>query len=307
MKKMAFVFAVAGSIAAGGLANVNAQSANSSVRPSMAVTPAPDVPTSALFIGLGGSYNAVRFGTQNVYAVGTSDVYQNGVLASGGSAAGPASIYIDPQSTLAFSAQGGYFQKFSGSDWLWGAKFSYSYLGATSVVRNALLPQAGSFTATGSTTPVPFTGNALVQSFQTHLLQQMSFVPFIGRSFEKSFIYIGAGPTLSQTRTDLNGLIGFADINGTRTDVSGTPINMSSTGWVYGGAALVGATYFFDPSWFLDVNYTFAMTANRTANYASPFTNPNGSNGSTILGTMVGTSAAKVITQGVMVTINRAL
>jgi hypothetical protein len=307
MTKMTLVLAVAGLVAASGVANVNAQSSSSfaggSVRGS---SPASNVPDTALFLGLGGSYNAFNFGTQNVYAVGTSNVFQNGILTSTGSAAGPANVYIGPGSTLAFSVQGGYFQKFLGSNWLWGAKFAYSYLGATSNVRNALLPQAGSFTATGSTTPVPFTGNALVGSYQTNIIQQMALIPFIGRSFEKSFVYAGAGPTLSQTRTNLNGLIGFADINGTRTDVSGTPIDLSSSGWVYGGAAVVGATYFLDPSWFIDFSYTFAMTANQTSNYSSPFTNPNGTNGSTIVGTLVGTSSGKVITQGVTASVNKA-
>jgi hypothetical protein len=305
MKKITFVSTVAGFIAAGGVATDHAWSADSR-RPAQVTSPASSVPTAGWFIGLGGSYNAVTFGTQNVYAVGTSDVYQNGILASSGSAAGPANIYMSPESTLAFSVQGGYFQKFSDSNWLWGAKFAYSYLGATSTVRNALLPQTGSFTATGSTTPVPFTGNAVVGSYQTHIRHQMAFIPFIGRSFERSFVYIGTGPTVSQTRTDLNSLIGFADINGTRTDVSGAPINLSSSSWVYGGAAVVGATYFFDPSWFLDFSYTFAMTANKTSNYTSPFTNPNGTNGSTNVGTMVGTSAGRVITQAVTVTINKA-
>ena len=304
MTKITFVFAVAGLIAAGDVACVNAQPANSFARPSE--WPASGVPGAAFFLGLGGSYNAANFGTQSVYAVGTSNVFQGSTLTSSGSAAGPASVYLDPASTLAFSVQGGYFQKFFHSDWLWGAKFSYSYLGATSTVRNALLPQAGSFTATGSTTAVPFTGNAVVGSYRTSIIQQIALIPFIGHSFEKSYVYLGVGPTLSQVRTDLNGLIGFADINGTRTDVSGAPVNLSSSGWVYGGAATVGATYFFDRSWFLDASYTIATTANHTANYSSPFTNPNGSNGSTIVGTLVGNSSGTVITQAVTVTINRA-
>jgi hypothetical protein len=254
------------------------------------------VPSSSFFLGVGGGYNVANFGTQNVYAVGTSNVYQNGLLTSSGSAAGPANIETNSQSAVAFSAQGGYFQHFYSSDWLWGAKFAYSYLGATSIVRNALLPQAGSFTATGSHTAVPFTGNALVQSFQTNVTQQLAFIPFI---------YIGAGPTLSQVRTTLNGLIGFADINGTRTDVSGSPVNFSSTAWVYGGAATIGASYFLGQSWFIDVNYTFAMTGNNTSGFSGPFTNPNGTNGSTTVGTMVGTSAGKLITQGIAATINK--
>jgi hypothetical protein len=270
-----------------------------------AVPPVSFVPSSSFFLGVGGGYNVSTFGTQNVFAVGTSNVFQNGLLTSSGSAAGPANIETNSQSEVAFSAQGGYFQHFYGSDWLWGAKFAYSYLGATSIVRNALLPQAGSFTPTGSNTAVPFTGNALVQSFQTNVTHQLTFIPFIGKSFDRSMIYIGAGPTLSQVRTTLNGLIGFADINGTRTDVSGSPVNFSSTNWVYGGAATVGASYFLSQSWFIDVNYTFAITGNNTSGFSGPFTNPNGANGSTTVGTMVGTSAGKLITQGIMATINK--
>jgi hypothetical protein len=293
--KNAFGLAVAGLIAAGGVASVDAQPLDSVI------------PNTALFIGLGGSYNSMNFGTQNVYAVGTSDVYQNGVLASSGSAAGPANIYIGSESGFAPSVQAGYFQRLSGSDWLWGAKFSYSYLNATAVVRNALLPQAGSFTATGSTTPTPFTGNAVVGSYQTHIKHQMALIPLIGHAFEKGFVYGGAGPTLSQTRTDLNSLVGFADINGDHTDVSGAPVNLFSSSWVYGGAAVIGATYFFGPTWFLDFSYTFAITGNHTNNYASPFTNPNGTNGSTILGTLVGISSGTVTTQSFTISINKAL
>lgn len=264
------------------------------------------VPASSFFLGAGGGYNVANFGAQNVYAVGTSNVYQNGLLTSSGSAAGPATIETNSRSAVAFSAQGGYFQHFYSSDWLWGAKIAYSYLGATSVVRNALLPQSGSFTLTGSTTAVPFTGNALVRSFETNVSQQLAFIPFIGKSFDRSMVYIGAGPTLSQVRTTLNGLIGFADINGARTDVSGSPVNFSSTTWVYGGAATIGASYFLSPSWFIDVNYTFAVTENNTSSFSGPFTNPNGTNGSTTVGTMVGTSAGKLITQGIVATINKA-
>ncbi len=99
---------------------------------------------------------------------------------------------------------------------------------------------------------MPFTGNALVQSYQIHIDHQMTFVPFIGHAFDRGFVYLGAGPTLTRIRTDLNGLIGFADLNGNRTDVSGAPINLTSKSWVLGGAAMVGATYFLDPTWFVD-------------------------------------------------------
>jgi hypothetical protein len=303
MKRIVLSLAIAG--LAGADASAQVRPADAPAPLLRAVPPVSFVPSSAFFLGVGGGYNVSNFGTQNVYAVGTSNVFQNGLLTSSGSAAGPANIETNSQSAVAFSAQGGYFRHFYGSDWLWGAKFAYSYLGATSIVRNALLPQAGSFTATGSNTAVPFTGNALVQSFQTNVTHQLAFIPFIGKSFDRSMIYVGAGPTLSQVRTTLNGLIGFADINGARTDVSGSPVNFSSTSWVYGGAATVGASYFLSQSWFIDVNYTFAMTGNNTSSFSGPFTNPNGTNGSTTVGTMVGTSAGKLITQGLTATINK--
>jgi len=74
---------------------------------------------------------------------------------------------------------------------------------------------------------------------------------------------------------------------------------------VYGGAATIGATYFFDRSWFLDINYTYAMTRNHTVDFSGTFNNPNGLNNTTLTGTLVGNSTWKVITQGVAVTINR--
>jgi opacity protein-like surface antigen len=304
MSKLIRTAAVSGLIAAGTV-GASAQSTTYRKIPDAAFA-APAEPASAFFIGLGGSGNTVDFGNQSVYAIGTSNVYTNGVQTSSGSAAGPANILMSSQSLLAPVVQGGFFQRIPGSEWMWGAKFSYSYLNATANVRNALLPQAGSFTPTGGTTPTPFTGNALVQSYQTKLEHQINFVPFVGHAFDRSFVYAGAGPTLSRARTDLNGLIGFADITGTPSDVSGTPINLTASSWVWGGAAMVGASYFLDRSWFLDFNYTWARTASQNSRYFSPFSNPNGTNGTTILGTLNGTTAQQVTTQAVTVSINRA-
>ncbi len=264
------------------------------------------VPPSAFFLGLGGSADAVDFGDQNVYAVGTSNVFLNGVQVNSGTAAGPATIGTPVQNRLAPVAQAGYYQKFSGSDWLWGVKASYSYLDSTASVANALLPQYGSFTATGSTVAVPFTGNAVVRSFQTKVDHQIALVPFVGKAFERSFVYLGAGPTVSHTRTNLNGLIGFADLTGQPSDVSGQPVNMTSNGWVVGGAAIIGVTYFLDRSWFVDLSYSYARTASQTANFSTPFTNPNGTNGTTNVGTMVGSSTENLTTQAVTVSINKA-
>jgi hypothetical protein len=261
--------------------------------------PDPTLPNGGFFGGLGGSYNAINFGTQNVYAVGTSNTYSGGALVATGMAAGPANIYMPSQGNFAPEAQVGYFQHFSGSNWLWGAKFNYSYLGTTAATSSVVLPQSGAFTSGGTTTP--FTGNALVNSYQTSINDQISMLLFVGRSFDRDFFYLGAGPTLSLTQTYLNGVTGFADINGAHTQITGTPTNLSSSGWVWGGAAQLGATYFLDPTWFLDVNYTYSMTANQSGSYEAPFTNYT----MTEVGTLSGTSTGRVIAQALTVSINK--
>ena len=270
-------------------------------------TAAPQMPQHAFYIGVGGSANLTNFGTQDVYAVGTSDVFRDGARISSGSAAGPGSVGMGTDTVVAPVVQLGYYQRFADSPWLWGANLNYTYLNASASVQNARIPQAGSYTPTGSTTAVPFTGNAVVQSYQTEVTHQVALMPFIGHAFDAGgFVYLGAGPTLSRMTTRLNGLIGFADTNGSRSDISGAPQNFGTEGWVLGGAAMLGVTLFFDASWFVDVRYTLSATEKQTGNYASTFSNPNGQDGTLINGTLVGSSSGRVANQGITFTINRA-
>jgi len=106
--------------------------------PSPLTPPASTVPNSAFFLGLGGSANWTNFGHQHVYAIGTSNVYTDGVLSASGSAQGPTNIHMEDRFAFAPSFQGGYFQRIGASDWLWGAKLSYNYLGATSTNTNSI-------------------------------------------------------------------------------------------------------------------------------------------------------------------------
>ena len=135
--------------------------------PNPAILPGSIVPNSAFFLGLGGSANWTNFGHQHVYAIGTSNVFTDGVLSASGSAQGPANIHMEDRFAFAPSFQGGYFQRFGASDWLWGAKLSYNYLGATSTNNNSIIPQFGTFTTIANPTPVPFSGPAFVRAAQT--------------------------------------------------------------------------------------------------------------------------------------------
>ena len=110
------------------LATASANAADLS--PPIAPAPGPAIPTgstvpnSAFFLGLGASANWIHFTDQHVYAIGTSNVYSDGMLVASGSAQGPTNIGMNGRFAFAPSFQGGYFQRFGASDWLWGAKLS---------------------------------------------------------------------------------------------------------------------------------------------------------------------------------------
>jgi len=148
------------------------------------VAQTPMVPRSGFYVGLGGSYNSVDFGTQDVFAKGTSQTFQNGTLTSTGVAAGPGTVDMPTESHFAPSVQAGYFRHFANGPWLWGARFSYSYLNTKSTVENITVPQVGMFTEIATNKTTPFIGVAVAKSYQTRLQHQLQLIPFIGRSFE---------------------------------------------------------------------------------------------------------------------------
>ena len=101
-----------------------------------------------------------------------------------------------------------------------GGKLSYSYLGFGSANSQQQIPQAGGYTEDGSYTP--FTGNYLVQSYRQTINQQISLIPLVSRSFERSYVYLGVGPTTVQTKTSIENITRFesaAVISTTPTEI----------------------------------------------------------------------------------------
>ena len=265
------------------------------------------VPNQFIYGGLGGALMGTQFSTQDIYAKGTSDVYRNGTMVQTGEAdADPFPLKMGNDLNVAPTAQLGYMRKFGTSAWMGGLKLSYSWLNQSSTESNVLLPQFGGFTTLATGAYTPFTGNAYVHHYKYSVRQQLALMPMVGYSFDRTYVYAGAGPTLTQTQTNIKQLIGFARINGTPTDVSGLPVDFAASTWVWGGAVTVGATYFITENWFLDFNYKAGWTATKRVNYFAPFTNPNGANGTNIVGNLIGWSKGSSVTQGVTVTINRA-
>ncbi len=266
---------------------------------------AGNLPDRGFYGGLGGSYNSVSYGTQNLYASGTSKVFQNGVAVSSGAASDPASAFPGSQSGFAPAVQLGYFQHFEGTPWLWGAKFTYGYTGQTSTLNHVLNPQSGSFADQDTHESTPFTGNVVLGSDQTSVNDQLALIPYFGHEFPNGFAYFGAGPTLSNIRTKLSNVIGFADLNGDPTNITGAPVSFSNSSWVFGGALTVGATYFLTPKLFLDADYTANITADAKSNFSGPFVNQD-SSGYTSVGNLVVSPNGNAVTQGLTVTIDMA-
>lgn len=268
------------------------------------------VPQSAFFGGIGASQNRINFNNQQTWAVGTtSAAATSNTPPVDGTAGGGTRVNLSSQNSFAPSVQLGYFARLKDSDMLWGAKFNYSYLGATSTVANQLIPQTGGYNnGNGYTT---FTGNYLVRSYQQTISNQISFIPFIGQTFSKGFLYAGAGPSVSQVKTNINGITGFADLFGFPSNISGALQSYSASQWVIGGSATVGGTYFLDKSFFLDLNYSYTQTKNTTANWAGPWSKrgiwaPGGFNAVDYTGTNTGNSSGNVATQALTLTINKA-
>jgi hypothetical protein len=260
------------------------------------------VPNSGAYIGLGLGLNSTQFKGQMLEATGISNVTSTatGAAVTSGTAGGPpVEVGMPNANGISPLIQGGYFQKLQGSDYLWGVKFSYGYLGgATSTNPIIRVPQYGAYS-----NGTPFTGNAIARSYQKTTNHQFSLIPYFGQSFDRGTVYFGVGPTLSQVDTKINNLVGFADLNGVRTDISGSPQNFSASQWVWGGALMLGGTYYIDKSWFLDLSYTINMTQNKTASYYSTFNNPSSPN--TYSGSLIGSSTGTATTQSIMLTINK--
>ncbi len=266
------------------------------------------VPRAAFFGGLGGGWSSGSFGSQRVYGKGTSYSPPYGIHTSQvGLAAGSTSVKMNSQSALTPVIQVGYVQNFSDSPWMRGGKISYSYLGLGSVNSQQQIPQAGGFTEDGAYTP--FTGNYLVQSYWQTINQQISLIPLIGRSFERSYVYFGVGPTSVQTNTFIENITGFESAALLTTTPTGIGLGdkYSTTQWLFGGAAMVGSTYFIDPSWFIDMSYTYSITGTKTSRWGGTWTdNDIARSYVTRTGMNSGTSTGSVNIQALVITINKA-
>lgn len=273
--------------------------------------PAVTAPETGLFVGLGGSYNSVKLDQSLNPLIGTTNVYDSGTLLAFGSAGGPAVPFHNTQTTFAPEAQVGYSRYFeNNNEKLWGIKLQYRYLGITSTDSDLVAPQTGVLT---TTTAIPiniaFTGRATIQSAQVQIEHELDLIPFIGAAFSsKGQAYIGMGPSAFSTKTSLYNVSGFADINGEHTSITPSPTNFFSSTWLWGGVAQLGMTYVVKPAWYVDINYTYAVTSKKNTSYSQPFTNNSVTSDGLIYttsGTLSGVARQRVTSQALIVSMNK--
>ena len=258
------------------------------------------VPPSAFFGGLGVNGSSVNFTNQHVYAGGTT--WQTGNII--GQGAGATDFVLDSNSAPVPFVQAGYFKHFASSPWMWGGKLSYSYLDI-SADRSLLIPQTGSVTQTTGT--LPFSGNYTVQTYEQTLNHQIALVPLIGQSFEKSYLYLGVGPTFSQTKLTIENMsspIAFANGLPISPTGVGNGSNYSTNQWLFGGVAMVGGTYFISPTWFVDLSYSYSISGITNSSWGGPWTDSLPTGGLRI-GNNSGTSSGSVNNQALSVSINK--
>lgn len=85
----------------------------------------------------------------------------------------------------------------------------------------------------------------------------------------------------------------------------GNGSNYSTNQWLLGSVAMVGATYFINPTWFVVLSYSYSMTGTKKSSWGGPW-NDAVPNGSVRIGNNGGTSSGSVITQAFSVSINAA-
>lgn len=262
------------------------------------------VPASGFYAGAGISANLVVPTSQSMFSQGISNVFQGGTLVATGAAGGPTNPHPPNAATISPSAQLGYYQRLSGSRWLLGGKLTYNYIAATATDHFVAVPQGGSFALVGGGPITSFTGNVVIRSYQITADHQFALVPHVGYTFDRSYVYLGAGPSLTHTEVKLNNVVGFANINGAPgTSITGAPTSYSSSQWLIGATLAAGATYFLTPSWFIDLGYTFTLTDLWNSTYASPFTNT--ASGFNTVGVLSGSYTGGLNTHAITVSINR--
>lgn len=264
-----------------------------------------DLMHDGLFLGLGANYNSINL-SQSSWGKGISNIQTNTGVNSNGVAEGTGAPFNNISNTMGPSFQVGYFKHISGTPNLYGVKFSYQYLGATATNSNLFIPQLGTMVSNTGVTSSLY-GYVNADSVQVTTNQQLNLLAFIGRSFGNTSIYFGAGPSLINLKSKNYYSIGYAYFEGATVNVTGLVTYAAPPIWAWGGTVQLGGSYFFSPTWFVDMSYTYTITGNNTVNHQQTFSNTSNLAGVTYTtsGTLFTKNTLSVKNQTLMLSINK--
>lgn len=264
-----------------------------------------NVSKDGFFLGVGPNYNSINL-TQNSWGLGVSNIVTS-TANSNGVAQGTGVPFNNISNVLAPGFQVGYFKHINGTPNLLGIKYSYQYLNSTATNPNLFIPQIGQTTSAITGVTSPLYGYVNGTSIQPTVNQQMSLLLFAGRSFGNASFYLGAGPSLVNLYSKNYYSIGYATVDGATVNVTGLVSYSTPSFWAWGGTAQMGATYFFTPTWFIDVSYTYMVTGNNTKNHQQNFVNNSNVGGIVYAtsGTLYTKNTLSVTNQTLMLTLNK--
>lgn len=198
----------------------------------------PDYPvavTPGIYVGIGGSLNLEYLSVNT--AANYLDANSNPVETTAN--------LKNKQIDGAPIAQVGYWGKI-GEESLWGMVTEYKYLNYTlgniNGVNTIAFPNLSSLPGYGD--------------LSVNISNEFMLLLYFGATYRSGFFYVGVGPVLFTLRDSIRNYNQISE--GTNF------VGMAGDETLWGGAAQVGYNYFFRPTWFLGVNYTYTISGSFT-------------------------------------------
>ena len=248
---------------------------------------------TGFYAGIGATYNFLR----NDFNSSGSLHAQSGLPPTGLFTARDQDYHHNRQ-VLIPQAEAGYFQPLKQSGWLWGLALNYQYTGLATIA-NAADQNAG--------TLIPFYNPSVnvlnelqINRIATKLYDQLLLPIFVGKSFDRGFVYGGAGPawfrvqyTLSPSADTSSGLYagnlqGFADRDS-----------------LWGGVFQAGLAWYLNSDCFVKLNYSYALSEKNNIRFVSHFT--PAVNGGLNTGRLALNHDQRLSVQGIGLSINKIL
>lgn len=260
-------------------------------------------PKGGFFVGLGGSYNSVKL-EQHLRANGVFEVSRNSQKLASGFTKGKSHPKRTTKQTFAPVVQAGYFSQLECSDWAWGGKVAYKYLGIAFTDDKFDCWRPCELTWGSKTCKkVHILGDARVEALQTRVDHQVDFRFLLGHTINCGHVYLGLGPVLFGTKHKVYRACGNIDFDH-GSHFANNHKSFSKTKWKWGGAAQVGVAFNLACDWCLDLSYDYARSASYSNKHRKAFKGSHGS-ASHVAGVCVRTSE-KITSQSFTVAINKA-